>query len=125
MRLVLAVITVAAIGFSALVYASSSDPTACPNSAQACDVNGDGNVSILDLADVAKHFGETVPTPYPCLPVTTYTTPLAAYSADGTHVADVYQGQFIDASHPQYGAVINGTAVVLRPCNSIVPTATP
>lgn len=135
MRLTLAVVTAAALAFSAgvgLAQQSGGDPGRCPADAQSCDVDGDGAVSILDLSDVAARFGQMVGTPEPCADVHIFPTALGVYSADGTHVADLNQGQIIPTEHPAYARVLAGSPVSLRPClqvqigiNTLTPTNTP
>lgn len=80
------------------------------------DLDGDGSISILDIALLASHFLERVGTPDACVPSEHFDPPQITYNLEGTPVAAVVNRVLIPTEHPAYGANILGTPVAVRPC---------
>ena len=80
------------------------------------DLDGDGAISILDMAVLAQHFGELVGTPVPCIDRTVYLTPEPVYDSAGALVALVTGRVWVPTEHPEWLSNLQGTPLSARPC---------
>jgi hypothetical protein len=82
----------------------------------ACDVNLDGRINLTDLGLVKSFSGAVVGTPFPCVGLEVFVTPVDIFDAQGTPVGNQPARLVLQPDDARWTPVLAGTSVAFRPC---------